>query len=113
MNPSNIGSKVFNAAIYSYTSNGIKEDEIGYGDKYTFFIPKIRRVENVVTSNTIGKVDISSLESHRRKGNEVWLLVDVSVIGIAHETFRNKVDKLQPWIYSEDGRVFFGNPERP
>lgn len=113
MNPPDISRKVFDAAIYSYTSNGINENEIGYGDKYTFFIPKIRRVENVVTSDTIDKVDISSLESHRQKGHEVWLLVDISVIGKAHKSFRDKVDKLQPWIYDKDGRVFFGYPERP
>jgi len=110
MNPPNITEKVYNAAANSYLLNDIKEEEIHKLDKSTLYIQKYKRIENIITSSNINDIDTFVLEEFKNRGLEIWLLVELSILGKAHEIFRNKVDKLQPWVYDE-GRVKFYYPE--
>ncbi len=112
MSPNEVKKIVFTAAFNSYIHTGHEENKISIIDDTTMFISKYRRVENIITENSLDEIDTQEYETLRKNGNEVWVLVPYGSLSKARELLRESVDKIQPWIY-ENNLVRFGYPEGP
>lgn len=87
----------------------ITDEENGFPD---LLIPKLGRVEEIVTEETFEKCNFLKFSNFLNKGLDVWVLVPLSSMYIAHSCLRGYASRIQPWWF-KDNRCYFGNPEVP
>lgn len=80
------------------------------GDDPDLILPELRRVEEVVTN--LEEIRDERLERLRALGFEVWVLVPLTQMGLAHSRLRGLADRIQGWSVTE-GRIRFGEPRLP
>ena len=75
-------------------------------------LPGLRRIEEVETEDTFDALEDIRIESLRRPGMEVWVVVPLSRISDAHLRLRGRADRIQPWWVEHDS-IRFGFPRVP
>lgn len=76
------------------------------------FIPALRRIEQVVTLESLSDLKIEQLAKFRESGLEVWILGPIGAIGRLHSELRGVADRIQGW-WIHEGRVLFEAPRLP
>jgi hypothetical protein len=82
-----------------------------YGkEPFDVVVPEIPRVEQVVSADSLPRLDLKRLRQCRREGIQVWVLVPLDAIGQAHTRLRGVVDHIVPFWLVDDQQVRFGPP---
>src|ERR1041385_8448929 len=104
MNSTNrLHDRLLEESLNSYRHHGIQA--VPYWETKTegafpdLLIPKLRRAEEIETEETLPNFDYTKLSRYISDGLEVWVLVPLSSMHIAHSQLRGYADRIQPWWF--------------
>lgn len=100
---------VLRAAARTYSHSGYSLEEKA---SFEIYIPEIKRIERVIVDSEFSSFTVSEYEEERKRGIEVWVLVPLHALGLAHSYMKNKVDRIQGW-WIDNNSVKFSSPEWP
>ena len=108
--------RVLDASVWTYRVSGLetwtREQTHGWAigtQPFDLIIPKLRRVEEVETADSLAAINLQRLAECQRSGLDVWVLVPLKEVGRAQDRLRGVAGHVQAWWVEKD-RVLFGEP---
>jgi hypothetical protein len=105
---------VLQASMMTYRDRGHIAEHVWDRDlnAAVFVVRELGRVEWVETGSSLATRKRDDFDAVVSEGADLWVLVPLAYMGIAHDRFRGRVSRIQPW-WTTGTAVAFGRPETP